>query len=331
MKKFPAVWPAPLLLFSAWAATALFLDLSPGWLGVISCLLYLAAMAALWGHWHRKGWRALAAWTILNAIVLGWWLSLRPTNDRPWQTDVARLPWAEIDGGRAVIHEIRNFDYRTERDYTPHWETRPVDLAQVRGVDIFLTHWGLPLVAHAIVSFQFADGTWLATSIEARQSVGQEYSAFRGFFRQYELIYLLAEERDLVRLRTNYRHGEEVYLYHTRTTPADARRLFLAYLGWMNAARSQPQWYNALTDNCSTPFISYLARMKVGGVSRWDWRGILDGSGDRMLYQLGDLAGDLPFAELKRRAWINPAARAAEAAPDFSRKIREHRPGFALP
>ena len=182
-----------------------------------------------------------------------------------------------------------------------------------------------------MVSFQFSDGTWLAASIEARQADGQDYSAFRGFFRQYGLIYLLADERDLVRLRTNYRHGEEVYLYHTRTTPADARHLFLAYLGWMNAARTQPQWYNALTENCSTPFLRYLSRARIGGISRWDWRGVLGGSGDRMLYQLGDLAGALPFDELQRQAWINPAAQAAHDAPDFSRRIRANRAGFAAP
>lgn len=228
-----------------------------------------------------------------------------------------------------VVHEVRNFSYRTEKDFTANWETRTIDLRQVAGADLFLTHWGVPFIAHSMVSFRFADGTYLATSIEARRTRSQEFSAFRGFFRQFQVIYLIADERDVVRVRANYRQGEEVYLYRTRLTPADARALLEVYLGWMNATRAQPQWYNALTRNCSTPMTSFLARARVGGISRWDWRGVLGGSGDKMLYQLGDLAGDdLTFDQLKRKAWINPAARSADAAQDFSRKIREGRPGF---
>ena len=156
------------------------------------------------------------------ALVLAWWLTLKPSNDRAWQPDVAQTAWAEIDGDHVTIHNVRNCDYRTEGDYTPHWETRSYDLAQIRGMDIFLTYWGSPWIAHPIVSFQFGDNDYIAMSIETRKEVGEQYSAIRGFFRYYELIYTVSDERDVVRLRTNYRKGEETYLFHTRATPEHA-------------------------------------------------------------------------------------------------------------
>jgi hypothetical protein len=265
----------------------------------------------------------------LNAAIVGWWLLLTPKVDQDWAPEFARAPWAEQTGDRVVVHDVRNFTYRTEHDFTPNWETRTYDLSRILGADLFLIRWGAPLIAHTIVSFRFDDGTYLATSIEARRTTTQEYSALRGFFRQFQVSYLVADERDVVRLRTNYRKNENTYLYRTRLTPADARGLLEAYLGWMNAAHERPEWYNALTKNCSTPMTAYLAKAKIGGISRWDWRGILDGSGDKMLYELGDLAGDqLPFEQLQRQAWINPVAQKAGDDAHFSAAIRAGRAGF---
>jgi hypothetical protein len=166
-------------------------------------------------------------------------------------------------------------------------------------------------------------------SIEQRKAIGQTYSTMRGFFRQYELIYLVCDERDVVRLRTNYRTGEYVRLYHTLTTPDDSRRLFLQYLQWIGNLRRQPEWYNALTDNCTSNVTSYLVRNHVGGLSTWDWRSVLNGLGDRMLYDDGDLAtGGLPFQDLAKQAYINEEARRLGDDPDFSRDIRRGHPGF---
>jgi hypothetical protein len=179
------------------------------------------------------------------------------------------------------------------------------------------------------VSFPFTDGTFLAMSIEARKEVGEEYSAVRGFFRQYELVYIVADERDVVRLRTNYRKDEVVRLYHTLTTPKDARNMFLQYIEWINRLNRQPEWYNALTSNCTTSLTSYLSKAKIGGLSPWDWRILLNGKGDEMLYDHGDLAtGGLSFPDLAGQAVINETAKRLNAAPDFSREIRRGRVGF---
>lgn len=239
------------------------------------------------------------------------------------------MPWADIEGDSITLHNIRDFDYITENNYKPAWQTKRLLLSQLHHVDLFLTHWGAPGIAHAIVSFVFADGNHIAMSIEVRKEVGEQYSALRGFFRQYELIYLAAEERDVVRLRTNFRKGESVYLYRTMTTSKDARRLFLQYLTWMKDIKNQAQWYNALTSNCTSGVTTYLAMAKVGGLSRWDWRNVLNGFGDEMLYGLGDLVSDgLSFDNLRRQALINTTAEKLGRDDDFSDKIRGNRVGF---
>ena len=182
-------------------------------------------------------------------------------------------------------------------------------------LDVFITYWGSPWIAHPIVSFDFGDQGHVAMSIETRKEVGETYSALRGFFRYYELIYTISDERDVVRLRTNYRKGEEVYLYHIRATPEQARAIFLDYLSRANRMRDHPEWYNALSNNCTTNIASHVAPTRPGKAVRWDWRVLLNGKADEMMYERGDLVGNLPFDDLKRSAHINAAARAADNAP----------------
>jgi hypothetical protein len=316
------------ILVFTWSFGALWLELIPVWFRLSLLLVYVGLSIAMFCVPKAPRLR-FAIWIAINGLVIAWYMTLKPPATQKWSPEFAQMPWSDRVGDQVTIHNVRNFSYRTEMNFTEIWETRKVDLGKLIGADLFLTHWGVPMVAHSIVSFRFADGSYLATSIEARRTVDQQFSAFRGFFRQYEVIYLVADERDVVRVRTNYRQSEEVYLYRTRITPADAQSLFTAYLGWMNSTYVHPEWYNALTRNCSTPETTYLAKAKIGGISRWDWRSILDGSGDKMLYDLGDLESDLlPFDSLKRQAFINPVALKADGAQDFSRRIRAGRVGF---
>jgi Domain of unknown function (DUF4105) len=319
------------ILINIWAAAALLFDFpSPAYripLAVTYTVAILAALITL------KSPRSLMVMFVAFAIAATWWFSLKPSNDRDWQRDVAQTAWAETNGDQVVIHNVRNFEYRTETDYTPHWETRTVNLSKLRGVDLSVIYWGSPYIAHTILSFDFADQGYLAISVETRKEVGESYSAIRGFFRYYELIYTIADERDVLRLRTNYRpgvhgEGEDVYLFHTLATPQQAQAIFLDYLRRVNHLRDHPEWYNALTNNCTTNVALHVADAGDSNFSRWDWRILLNGKSDEMLYDHGDLAGNLPFAELKRNAYINHAARAAGDSPDFSRLIRRGRPGF---
>ena len=250
-------------------------------------------------------------------IVLAWWLSLKASNDRDWRPDVAQTAWTEIDGDRVTIHNLRNCDYTTENEYTNCWHNRTVYLSQIRGVDFVFTTWGVPWIGHPILSFAFEDGQHIAFSIEARYQMGESYSAVRGFFRQYELIFVAADERDVVRLRTNYRKDEEVYLYRTNLQPETARAMFLTYNNYLNKLRDHPEWYNALTKNCTTTLDRELSQ-KVSDPQPWTWELVINGTLDHLLYNRGRLVTNgLPFDELKESAHINAAALGCESVSRF--------------
>jgi hypothetical protein len=255
-------------------------------------------------------------------LVLAWWLNLRPSNQREWRADVAQTASIQIDGDRVTIHNLRNCNYRSETEYTDCWHDRTVDLSQIRGVDLFFVNWGSPYIGHPIISFAFGNGEHIAFSIEARYRAGQSYSAVLGFFRQYELIFLVADERDVVRLRTNYRKDEEVYFYPTRAQPQIARAMFLTYVAYVNKLSEQPEWYNAVTRNCTTT-IDKLIAANLSDPQPWSIQLLVNGKLDELLYKRGRLVtGGLPFSELKEHAHINATARAADQSPDFSALIR---------
>jgi hypothetical protein len=273
----------------------------------------------------RPRWRAWFIFLVAFAGIVVWFLLIPPSNDRNWRPDVAVLPYAEINGDTLTVHNIRNCDYRTETDYTVHYYDRTFDLNKLQSVDFFVVHWGSPMIAHTMLSFGFAGGQYLCFSIETRNRKGVGYSAIKGLFRQFEITYVVADERDLVRLRTNYR-GEQVYLYRLNVDPAVARAVLLDYFKEVNRLKDHPEWYNAVTDNCTTTIHqhTYAYAKKV----RWDWRILINGYVDELAYEVGTLDRSLPFAELKARSLINDRAKAADKDPDFSTRIREGLPGF---
>jgi hypothetical protein len=330
-----------MVLLSAWAVLAIFVDCRAPRLHLVAAIVYLVAVVAGMVFFKRPFTRLLAS-MFCFAIVLAWWLRIPPSNEGNWQADVSRIAYADIEGTHLTFHNIRSCDYRAELDYACEWLTRTVDLDQVRGVDLFMNYWGSPWIAHTIVSFDLRPDPAhpdlkddpIAFSIEARKHVGQQYSSVLGFFRQFTLISVVSNERDLVRLRTNYRHGEDLYLYHTKATPQFARDLLLNYAAFTDQLHDHPTWYNALTRNCTTEIFE-LQTLKG---RPYDWRILLNGKADEMLYDQDALAAQpvgqppsaprLPFMELKNRAYINPAALAADKDPHFSEHIRENRPGF---
>jgi hypothetical protein len=316
-------WPV-VVVGVAWGALALWFD-GPAarWLaGLLAGVFTVGCLTVL--VLYRPRWRAMLAVAVAVLLVVGWWSRIPPRNDRDWLPDVARPARAAIAGSRVTIENVRNFDYRTETEYTARWETRTYDLDRLRGVDMFLAFWGPTLIAHTITSWEFDDGQHLAISIETRKERGEDYSAVRGFFRQYELYYVVADERDVIRLRTNYR-GERVYLYRLRIRPERGRALLLDFLQAVNRLAAQPRWYNALTHNCTTA-IRYHAQQVAAG-RPWDWRILANGRLDELGYERGQIDTSLPFAELKARSDITERAKAADAAADFSIRIREGLPG----
>lgn len=308
------------LIATAWASGALLFDLPIVWLRAPLALIYATAMLVTLNFLKARA-RAFGILAVGFLVVLLWWLTIKSAADRAWQPDVARRAWAEIQGDEVTLHDVRNCEYRSETDYTPRWETRVAHLSKIEGVDLAITYWGSPWIAHPIATFQFADSLPIAISIETRKAIGQSYSALRGFYRQYELIYIPADERDVIRLRTNYR-GEEVYLYRTTASAERARGIFLEYLNRLNRLHGKPEFYNAVTDNCTTNIRAANIAAESGKAAPWNWRVLLNGKSDELLYERGSIDRRLPFTELKALSLINQRAKAADTSSDFSRLIR---------
>jgi hypothetical protein len=289
----------------------------------LAAIFGLMSLVALIGFaLSRLRWRVLAVYLVLFAALLSWWFSLAPSNDRDWQPDVAILPYATIEGDLVTVHNVRNFNYRSETDYTPAYYDKTYDLRKLDGVDLIATYWMGPAVAHIFLSFEFQGGDHLAFSIETRKEKGESYSTIKGFFRQYELYYVVADERDVIRLRTNFRKDppEDVYIYRVQGPIENGRRLFLKYIEQVNSLRDRPEWYNTLTTNCTTA-IWMNARINPGHPPL-SWKILATGYVPEYLYGLGRLDTSMPFADLQRRSHINARAQAADGAADFSRQIR---------
>ena len=229
------------------------------------------------------------------------------------------MPRAVIDGDRVRLTGVRNFDYRTRNDFTVRYEEREVLLSHLIALDFYVSYFTEGPVGHTFVSFIFDNAPPLSISIETRPEVGEGFAPVASLFKQFELIYVVGDERDLVRVRTNYR-GEPVYLYRLNTSADDARRLLLVYLGRINQLADHPEFYNLLTNSCTINIVRYAnAAGRSGG---FDIRHLLNGLIDGYLYYSGRMDTTLPFDELRRRSRINEAALAADGAADFSERIQ---------
>jgi hypothetical protein len=287
---------------------------------VIGLFGLVTLVSSGFSRWRK---RLLVVYSILFAAILYWWLfAIKPSNERQWQPDLAKLPYAIIDGDTVTVHNIRNIDYRSEFDFSPAYYSKTYDLNKLEGIDLFAVYWMGPAIAHTIISFNFGDKDYLAVSIEARKELNEGYSTIKGFFRQYELTYIVADERDVIRLRTNYRKEppEDVYLYRIKPNKESARRLFLEYIRKINELHENPAFYNTLLDNCTTA-IWFNTRVNPGHLP-FSWKILLSGYLPEYIYESNGLATRLPFEELQRLAHINPMAQAADQSPDFSQRIR---------
>jgi hypothetical protein len=303
-----------------WSALALWFD------GPRSRLLAatLCAGIAIVSFWLAARVRpysiGLLTASIPAVLVMVWWVSIAPSTSRDWTPDVARTAGAVFRGSSVTVRNVRNFEYRGESDYDQHWEVRTYDLDAIRGFDLFLSYWGPTQIAHTIASWEFEGGQFLAVSIETRKESGESYSALRGFFRQYELHYVFGDERDLIGVRANFR-GEKVYLYRIRIPVAEARSLLIEYLNEANRLAEHPQWYNALAHNCTTAIRGH--GQHLGDYRPWDWRLLLNGHLDQLLYERGQIDTSVPFNEVRARSDITARAAAAADSAAFSTLIRE--------
>jgi len=315
-------WPL-VVMGVAWAGLALWIDgPSTPWLAAILALTFVAGGLTVL-ILFRPFSRAVLLVACGLVLVIAWWSQIAPRNDRNWTPDVARLPRATIVGNRVTIENVRNFEYQSETDYKEQWETRIYDLDRVRSFDMFLSFWGPTLIAHTIASWEFENAPPLAISIETRKEKGESYDMLRGFFRQFELYYVVADERDVIGIRMKY-PGARTYLYRIRVPPERARALLLDYFKAINGLAEQPQWYNAVIYNCTTSIRHH--GQHIGEIRPWDLRFLLNGRLDEMGYERGRLDTSMPFPELKAKSEITEKAKAAGTAPDFSQRIREGLP-----
>ncbi len=315
----------PLLgILTIWSAACLWFDGPESRLiaGVLASafIVYTLVVTSL----VRPLWRMWSAFGVLFLIVQFWWLGIEARNDREWLPSVARPPAASLDGDILTLENVRNFHYRSEFDFDEIWETREYDLSNIRGLDLFLSYWGSPMIAHTIASWEFEDGQHLAISIETRKEVGESFSAILGFFRQYELYYVAADERDVIGVRASHT-GEDLYLYHLGTPIPVARAILEDYLKSMNELVDEPTWYNAFTTNCTTTIRQHTKH--VAANNPLSWKILINGYIDELGYDRGTIDTSLPFEELRRRSEITEKAKAAGIDPEFSALIREGLPG----
>jgi len=268
---------------------------------------------------------AVAALAIFTVLVI-LFLRIPASNDRDWQPDVSVTPHATVNGDLVTIHGVRNFDYRSESDFTPRWEDRTYDLRKLDSADIIAVYWSGKAVAHIMVSFGFQDQDYLAVSIETRKEKGESYSTLAGFFRRYELYYVVADERDVIRVRTTYRQPQEdVYIYRTRTPQRNIRRSFLDYLQAMNDMCVHPRFYNTLTTNCTTTILMHT-RMNPESPPM-SWKILLSGYLPDYPYKLGRIDTAKPFADLEKLSRVNERAQAADKDDaSFSQRLRQGLP-----
>lgn len=316
-----------LLLTALWGALALWYQLSGGTAAqAIGALLWGAlgvASVVLW--WTRGDVRVLLPYAAGFILLLLWWSLITPKQQRVWADDVARNVTGKVAGNRVTLDNVRNFDWRSDDDYTVKWEQRSYDLDELRTVDTALSYWTGPYIAHTLISFGFADGRFLTFSIEIRKEKGESFSAIGGFFKHFEMSLIAADERDILRVRTNAR-GEDMHLYRVMMPKAAMRSLFLAYLDEAQALKAKPQFYNTLTANCTT-IVFEMVRRIVPGLP-FDYRLLASGYLDRYLFDVKGLVPGLSFQQLREGGHVTARARAANDDADFSHAIRRGMPGY---
>lgn len=308
-----------------WGALALWFQ-APIPLVFATCLVVLGGVAivGLFRGTHIPLAIFVAACILLQAW---WWLGVRPSSTREWMPEVAEQTYGSVSGDIVTLHNVRNFDWRSTTDYDPRWETRTYDLSKLQSVDLVLSYWGRPAIAHTMVSFGFSDGQQVLFSVEIRRKMGDKFSEIGGFFREYELAVLASTEQDSLRVRTNIR-GEEGYLYRVNMPEgrAAAQALFLSYLDTANQLRDHPRFYNTITANCTT-IIYQLAKKIVPGLPL-DYRLLVSGYLPEYLYDIDALKGANSVAQYRQAGHFTTRAQAAKDLSTFSRDIRQGVPGI---
>jgi Domain of unknown function (DUF4105) len=244
-----------------------------------------------------------------------------PSNDRDWVPEHQVLARADIRGDQVHIHNVRNAEFFSYRDCVVDYYDKTYDLTKLKTVDFIMVPFNENrAIAHTFLSFGFEGGDYLGISVEVRLEKGESYDPAIGLFNQFELIYVVADERDLIRVRTEYRNVD-VLLYRTTATPEMARKLFLDVMQRVNQLHDQPEFYDTFSNNCTTNIVRHINTLVPNRVP-YDYRVLLPGYADSLAYELGLIDNSIPFSEARRRARINDLALRYKDDPHFSQRIR---------
>ncbi|MER8900782.1 DUF4105 domain-containing protein [Mesorhizobium sp. M0772] len=308
-------------ILTAWAGLAIWYRLPLAELGrTVACAVFiLFGIGTVMAIFSRFRFRALVLFLGAFASVLVWWSTIKPPADAGWAPDVARQVTGTLDGNLLTLKDVRDFEWRSDTDFTERWTDRTYDLSTVQSADLFMSYWAGPKMAHVIMSFGFSDGAYLAWSIEVRRRVGGKFSPVADLFKSNPLVIIAADERDVVGVRSNVR-GEDVQIYRLRASPDAARALLLEYVSDANALAATPAFYNSITTNCTTTIVKMMRA--VGDAVPLDWRLIVNGYLPEYAYDRGALDTRLPMLTLRELAHIGDRARKSGLSPDFSRLIR---------
>lgn len=259
------------------------------------------------------------------ACGLLWYFSLEARQDRDWNPEVAKQLHYEKQGDMVTLHNVRNFNWRSNEDYDIHWESRTVDLNKITGLNVIASYWMGPKIAHTLVSFDFADQEPLVFSIEIRKEKNEEFSAFGGFFRKYELSLIASDEKDLIYTRSNIRN-EQVYLFPVKMPVAERKALFIEYLNKADELHDEAKWYNTLTSNCTTLVFDMVQAINTRQLPK-DYRLFASGYLPNYLDDLKAINQNYSLKEWYRLAHINPrteqyAQQKDQSSKYFSKIIR---------
>jgi hypothetical protein len=306
---------------AAWAVLALWYQ-APGnqFVKFVILALWVAfSVGVIFAVWNGRAAVGIIVFAAAFVILLVWWHRLPPTNDRLWADDVAQMTTGTVDGNLVTLNNVRNFAWRSNTDYTQRWESRVYDLEKLRSVDMVMSYWTGPAIAHMLMSFGFDDGQYVVFSVEVRRLKTGDYSELGGFFKQFELSVIAADERDVIRVRTNVR-GEDDYLYRLRMPVEAIRSLFLGYVGEANSLIDSPRFYNTITANCTT--LVYHMMKRIVGYLPLNYRILLDGYLPGYVYEVGGLDSRYTLDQLRDMGRITDRARQSGDSDSFSSDIR---------
>ncbi|MFA8019028.1 DUF4105 domain-containing protein [Bremerella cremea] len=263
----------------------------------------------------------LAGGLLCLALVSTGCKAIKPSNNRTWAPDQSKLPIGDIVGDEVTIHNVRNCRYASADEYIVQYYDKDVRLSDVQSVDFIVVPFkDSPSVAHTMLSFGMKDGQYLVSSVEIRKESNEEYSAWKGFFNQYELMYVIGDERDVINLSSNY-YKSDVYLYRTIASPKQAQELFVDVIKRANELAARPEFYNTLTNNCTTNIVSHVNKISPKSIP-YDIRVMLPGYSDEYAYSLGLLDTSIPFEKLRDESKINQLAERYRDDANFSQYIR---------